>query len=85
MEYFQNALQLSPQTVTYKELGRVYLLSKNLDNAVEIYKKAVKYVSQCTVIIEHLYFKFSIKKYCFDYSLIGVLFKPLFPKSSGNL
>ena len=42
VEYYLSALQQSPQTVTYKELGRVYLLQGSLDNAVDIYKKAVK-------------------------------------------
>lgn len=42
VEYFHKALQQSPQTVTYKELGRAYLLIGGLDNAVEVYKKAVK-------------------------------------------
>ncbi len=42
VEYFQSALQLSAQTVTHKELGRVYLLTSSLENALEVYKKAVK-------------------------------------------
>jgi cytochrome c-type biogenesis protein CcmH/NrfG len=40
--YFQNCIQLSPQTVSYKELGRVYLLTGDLGNALDVYKKAVK-------------------------------------------
>ena len=42
VDYFQQALELSPQTVTYKELGRVYLLTESLENALGVYQKAVK-------------------------------------------
>ena len=42
VEYFQRALLQSPQTATYRELGRVYLLTGALDSAVDTYKKAVK-------------------------------------------
>ena len=43
IEQLKNALQLSPQTVTYMELGRVHLLKKDISSALVVYKDAVKY------------------------------------------
>ena len=45
IEKFKVALSLSPQTVSYIQLGRVHLLNGDTDSAIEVYKKAVKCVS----------------------------------------
>ncbi|XP_065913269.1 Bardet-Biedl syndrome 4 protein-like [Dysidea avara] len=39
----QKALELSPQTVTYMELGRVHLLKKDVTSALTVYKRAVSH------------------------------------------
>ena len=44
VEKFKVALSLSPQTVSYMQLGRVHLLNGDTDSAIEVYKKAVKCV-----------------------------------------
>lgn len=43
MDSLQNALKLSPQTVTYMELGRVHLLKEDISSALSVYKDAVRY------------------------------------------
>ena len=43
MDSLQNALKLSPQTVTYMELGRVHLLKEDIFSALSVYKDAVRY------------------------------------------
>ena len=35
---------MSPQTVIYKQLGKVYLLKGEVSDAVETYKKAIRYI-----------------------------------------
>ena len=42
LEALSRSLEISPQTVTYKELGRLYLKKGDLVKAVEIYRKAAK-------------------------------------------
>ena len=51
IEQLQNALDLSPQTVTYMELGRVHLLKKDVSSALTVYKDAVKYNSHNIVVL----------------------------------
>ena len=46
MDRLQNALKLSPQTVTYMELGRVNLLREDISSALLVYKDAVRYFLQ---------------------------------------
>ncbi len=41
-EYLSRSLENSPQTVTYKDLGRLHLRKGNLHKAIETYTKAVK-------------------------------------------
>ena len=43
MDRLQNALKLSPQTITYMELGRVNLLKEDISSALLVYKDAVRY------------------------------------------
>ena len=38
------SLDLTPQIVTYTELGRLYLMRGDIAKATEIYRRATKYV-----------------------------------------
>ncbi len=38
----RQAFNLSPQTVTYVQLGRVHLLRGSVESAIEVYRKALR-------------------------------------------
>ena len=42
IEAFKTALKMSPQTITYLQLGRAHLKIGSAENAIEVFKKAVK-------------------------------------------
>ena len=42
IDAFKTALKMSPQTITYMQLGRAHLKMGSAENAVEVFKKAVK-------------------------------------------
>ena len=42
IEHFQAAIALSPQTVSFVQLGRVYLSMGSVEDAIDVYKKAIK-------------------------------------------
>ncbi len=42
VEFLRAAINLSPQTVSFVQLGRVFLRRGALEDAIEIYKRAVK-------------------------------------------
>ena len=42
VEKFNAALGISPQAVTYTQLGRVQLMRGDINGAVEVYRKAIK-------------------------------------------
>lgn len=46
IELFQAAISLSPQTVSFKQLGRVYLKRGAVEDAIEIYTRAIKYTPE---------------------------------------
>ena len=46
IEHFQAAIALSPQTVSFVQLGRVYLAMGSVEDAIDVYKRAVKYVKK---------------------------------------
>lgn len=43
IDAFRTALKMSPQTITYMQLGRAHLKMGSAENAVEVFKKAVKH------------------------------------------
>lgn len=42
IERFKAALALSPQMISYNQLGRVHLMQGDVESAIEVYRKAVK-------------------------------------------
>ena len=46
IEHFQAAIALSPQTVSFVQLGRVYLSMGSVEDAIDVYKRAVKYAKE---------------------------------------
>ena len=60
IEHFQAAIALSPQTVSFIQLGRVYLSMGSVEDAIDVYKRAVKYVKSVFLMLYQVQSKLKV-------------------------